>query len=1504
MDVDRKVVKTNEQYLIELADKKDNLHPTPYSDLLILYDTRVVDDSYKDEDGDWISSTKTVVDRKAFIKYEEGKYSFLIDNWFDDIDGFTMGLYAKVHLGPFCNLVTPLGEYLFPNWFVEIEFQGNNLIYCYAESKETNSFYRTLSNAQSRLERVCSIYNRRGQLIIEGVVVKTSFVNGESVIFKDGLYNYINMDGQLLMEEWLLEAQSFDKQLNDVFAFVRTIKGWGIIDSNGFFIQNPRFKSMSKAEYYFNDLYNYRPIAIVEDGSGYNLLIRQSDGNSDSQLFTLGFRNSVDSIAPIVRPSRILAKYDGDWYLFEWNKCYHYEWLIRFGKLDSVESTSESCWIIKRGDLFNVVDNNGKTFKDWYHEIVVVGNLFKVKRIVNDSTSDANEVMDKQKFEYNLIKRDGTFILEEWSRSMEIVPFQGAYLVNIKPMIFDAKYNGNIFDNFKTTANLGTGIIYNDSIINKIQGLCNIIYNKDLLFDIWYDGFEFLNGEIFTDGYLKVWKDGKCNLVDEQGDYVSLEWMDDFLTSGCDRKSYFSTWKTSAFEVKKNNKINLLYNGKLLFDQWFAEIKRHYEPSFSNNQPPWLGIYDVRDGNMSGMYCLNSGLIGGQLYSFIRQISDSLIYSAVGDQGQIMTLDGTVITKSFSKVYPFRNGYAMITNEKSESREKFQYNFIDLNGQIVSPIWFDGDRITRSYYSGPLDSEEGHCSFNDVCKNSKYNLITPDKKLVFKNWYDSISGTDGKWVICDKSRGELKYNFIDNNENLLSDEWFKDVYPLSKLDKGVYVVENETGKNVFNVDNELSLSTWINGVVRDNEDCFGLAVVFDGSHYYYLDRGGHLIAPYGNSVISIKGLYGDLLVIDLQGNNHDGYMQMLCKRDGTPFFQSIRFNYSHPYDSSGSIFGSVEECSVLGKSLLLVNKNWPVDGHGTKKYVIMDYNGKELSEEFDSIGKFDDDGYAVVTRNGLFNLINKDFQLISSLWFSNLGYEYKSNETEYRDYYDEATGQVRDYGYQVERIRRDSSFHNGYLKIELAGVFNIMNESGIVQFPIWYDSLVALSHGFFKVGLNGLFNIVDTSNKTVSDVWFDKMSLCKREFDITIYACKIGDYYKLLFLKKSSATISETWVDTVSRYDKSDGYYPVKLKGKKNYITDDGKLLLPEWYENIMLFWGYVLVNDNNRFNVFSLKKTILLSKEWFDKVLISKNKLFNNGWCGVQMAGKYTFINEDGAFAEGRYDSIRDYCNGFAGVVLDGKRNFLSSDGKLLTNTWFDEACAFASCRKAIVRMDGKYTFINEKGEFAEGRYDSVRDYCDGFAGVVLDGRMNYLTLDGKLLTNMWFDEISAFTHCGKAVVKVNGKLNIIDSLGNLLLPDDIQPVSIVWIKSDYCCLSFVKEGDIVCNKYLDFHTSHLHYSEWEVKNYLKSLNEDSFNSNTDNAKYAINEVIKNEQMLHLIERGETGIKYTMISFCGKSNLVDRMGTLLFEEWVDVIHMYQGVPLMRNADKKWIIVK
>ena len=108
MRIENKTVKTNEQFLTELNEGKIsplNIISTPYENLRILLDTSEVSYSYRDEDWDLIHSTETIIDRKALLKYEEGNYSFLFDNWFDDVDNFETGLYAKVRLGGFYNLV-------------------------------------------------------------------------------------------------------------------------------------------------------------------------------------------------------------------------------------------------------------------------------------------------------------------------------------------------------------------------------------------------------------------------------------------------------------------------------------------------------------------------------------------------------------------------------------------------------------------------------------------------------------------------------------------------------------------------------------------------------------------------------------------------------------------------------------------------------------------------------------------------------------------------------------------------------------------------------------------------------------------------------------------------------------------------------------------------------------------------------------------------------------------------------------------------------------------------------------------------------------------------------------------------------------------------------------------------------------------------------------------------------------------------------------------------------
>ena len=209
-----------------------------------------------------------------------------------------------------------------------------------------------------------------------------------------------------------------------------------------------------------------------------------------------------------------------------------------------------------------------------------------------------------------------------------------------------------------------------------------------------------MNGQIFADGYLKVWKGGKCNLVDENEESASPEWVNDFVLSKWHKESYLSDIKSGAFLVVKANKKNLLFKGNFIFDQWFTEIDRYREPYYLGNAPK-EEAYSVRDGYMSGIYYLGKGLVGGRLYETISRIFNNLYFCRYDNEGHIMSLDGKIITTaSIREIGPFQDGYAIVSNAPFNSYDGFQYNFINTEGKLVSPIWYDGDRYMHfGYYN-------------------------------------------------------------------------------------------------------------------------------------------------------------------------------------------------------------------------------------------------------------------------------------------------------------------------------------------------------------------------------------------------------------------------------------------------------------------------------------------------------------------------------------------------------------------------------------------------------------------------------------------------------------------------------------------------------------------------------------------------------------------------------------------------------------------------------------
>ncbi len=99
-------------------------------------------------------------------------------------------------------------------------------------------------------------------------------------------------------------------------------------------------------------------------------------------------------------------------------------------------------------------------------------------------------------------------------------------------------------------------------------------------------------------------------------------------------------------------------------------------------------------------------------------------------------------------------------------------------------------------------------------------------------------------------------------------------------------------------------------------------------------------------------------------------------------------------------------------------------------------------------------------------------------------------------------------------------------------------------------------------------------------------------------------------------------------------------------------------------------------------------------------------------------------------FDGIDDFNDGFAIVKLNGKYNFINTHGELLSNDWFD-GCHDFSEGFAMVGLSGKWNFINTRGELlwkGDQWFDGCYDFDSGFAKVKLNGRVFMIDTKGQL--------------------------------------------------------------------------------------------------------------------------------------------------------------------------------
>ena len=147
----------------------------------------------------------------------------------------------------------------------------------------------------------------------------------------------------------------------------------------------------------------------------------------------------------------------------------------------------------------------------------------------------------------------------------------------------------------------------------------------------------------------------------------------------------------------------------------------------------------------------------------------------------------------------------------------------------------------------------------------------------------------------------------------------------------------------------------------------------------------------------------------------------------------------------------------------------------------------------------------------------------------------------------------------------------------------------------------------------------------------------------------------------------------------------------------------------------------------------------------------------------KFQFHFETDQFMDANDDPIRLNKIGLS----EGIGGFYNKiDPKFIYRLKFDWVSDFKD-GFVTVALNGKWNFINIEGQFLSTQwFDDTWNFRDGFAKVKLNGKYNFIDTEGHLLSQQWFDMAWEFND-GFAWVGLNGMWYNLDTEGNLTLKE-----------------------------------------------------------------------------------------------------------------------------------------
>lgn len=317
----------------------------------------------------------------------------------------------------------------------------------------------------------------------------------------------------------------------------------------------------------------------------------------------------------------------------------------------------------------------------------------------------------------------------------------------------------------------------------------------------------------FVDGYARIKNNGKYNFINEEGILLTEDWFDD----ATDFKNGYAL--VTRGEV--NNFIDT--KGNFLLKEWSkltVSCSEFFPNGIATIKPEGKNYY-VIDSNGKKIFNNDFNII----FHFIGKNSVALKNN-----------DNPLRSKSFlSKNYE----YHIIDCEGNDLKTDYIYlrqlseNVFVASDNSSTKFLVDthGTKIgTNTFESVPHEKFEN--GYLIVYRYGKYNLIKENGEFLYQKWYQDISYPHNG--IC-KIRENDKYNYIDQEEKLLSPNWFDYANDFSD-DCGIVVINNK----YYTIDLNGKLSESCYDYIYEFHN--GYAVVKNNNKYNTIDKEGNLIS--------------------------------------------------------------------------------------------------------------------------------------------------------------------------------------------------------------------------------------------------------------------------------------------------------------------------------------------------------------------------------------------------------------------------------------------------------------------------------------------------------------------------------------------------------------------------------------------------------------------------------------------------------------------------------------